>query len=370
MGGIIRFRINGIEVTAGSEDTILTAALKAGIYIPHLCSHPDLPVTKIKSKQFIFRGNEKYTGLEGKQFAGCQLCLVETTRNGEIVRACITRPEANMLVDTETPGLRELRRNNLTKLLTNHPHACLTCPQSEGCSLSHCSSNISEAERCCSKFFKCELRKLVGYIGIKDDISRYIPHRLPVITEEPLFFRDYNLCIDCLRCVRTCHDLVGKGALGFTVKNAKPIVGTNAPTLKESGCKFCGACVEICPTGALTDKPLGKPLKRTHGLQISPTIFPPNKWLELEHGIIETVPEQEGVYQLADKQKNIIYIGGTLNLRRELREHLKNATKARFFTFELERMYTRRESELLQEFLQVHGRLPEQNVAIDDLLGA
>lgn len=366
----VRFTIDGKDVTAMNGDTILTSALKAGIYIPHLCSHQDLPsVAKIKSRQAVYRGHSRCNGEEAKEFSGCQLCPVKIEGVGEVHRSCITRPRQGMVVNTDAPELWGLRRNNLTRLLIKHPHACLMCPQRDGCSLSHCSSNISEVERCCQKFCKCQIRKLADYIGLDESIPRYVPDCLPVIKEEPLFVRDYNLCINCLRCVSICEDAVGVGALGFTVDDGMVIVGTNAPTLKESGCKFCGACVEICPTGALTDKSPKTVPKRTHGLRISPPVFPPEKWLKFEGGTVESVPEAEGVYQLLDEGKNVIYIGGTRNLRQDLKGQLKNNKKASFFTFELKLMYTNRESELLQQFLQLHGRLPEQNIVIEDLLG-
>jgi len=369
MGESVRFSIDGVEVAGENGETIMTAARKAGIYIPYLCAHPDLlSESTVGSRAVIFRGHDEIFGKEGKEFSGCQLCLVEIEGTEGMHRACATRPEDGMTVRTDTPELQELRRDNLTKLLVNHPHACLVCPQREGCSLSHCSSNVPEAERCCLKFFKCEIRKLGDYIGIRENIPSYVIRSLPVITEEPLFTRDYNLCINCLRCVRICEDAVGVGALSYTVNDGAVIVGTNAPTLKESGCKFCGACVEVCPTGALTYKDAKTTPKRTHKLRISPPIFPPEKWLKLESKTIASVPEIEGVYRLLDEAKNTIYIAGTMNLRRELEEQLKSNGKAQFFTFEPDPMYTRRESELLQQFLQTHGRLPEQNIAIDDLL--
>jgi NADPH-dependent glutamate synthase beta subunit-like oxidoreductase/NAD-dependent dihydropyrimidine dehydrogenase PreA subunit len=100
----------------------------------------------------------------------------------------------------------------------------------------------------------CELQKVVDYIGIREDAPRYTFKGLPTVRDEPLFDLDYNLCIDCTRCVRVCRDVRGIDALGCVYQGSQLIVGALGPSLRESGCKFCGACVEVCPTGALMDK--------------------------------------------------------------------------------------------------------------------
>ena len=96
---------------------------------------------------------------------------------------------------------------------------------------------------------------MTDYIGIKEVTFPYTaPKEMPVDTETPLFDRDYDLCIGCTRCVRICREIRGVDALGYVFQDGKVIVGTRAATLKESGCKFCGTCVEVCPTGTLSDK--------------------------------------------------------------------------------------------------------------------
>ncbi len=82
---------------------------------------------------------------------------------------------------------------------------------------------------------------------------------------------------------------------------------------------------------------------------------------------VSQVPEVEGVYQLLDEGKNVIYIKGAMNLHRELEEQLELREKACYFMYEEEPMYTKRESELLQQYMAQHGEMPEGNRELDDL---
>jgi len=102
-------------------------------------------------------------------------------------------------------------------------------------------------------------------------------------------------------------------------------------------------------------------------LQISPVVLPPEKWLEFSSENVSTVPETSGVYQLLDEKKMIIYIVGTPNLRRDLEQQLQTVKKARYFGYEEDPMYTKRESELIQKFLKEHGKMPELNEELLDL---
>lgn len=161
-----------------------------------------------------------------------------------------------MKVHTETEQVQEARRIELMHILAKHPHACLVCAQKEGCTREPCSTNVPLEERCCPQFGDCELERVAEYIGIREDTPRYSPQNLPIIESEPLFVRDYNLCIGCTRCVRACQALRGVEALGFVYQNGEVFVGTAKTSLIDSDCRFCGACVEVCPTGALRDKEL------------------------------------------------------------------------------------------------------------------
>ncbi|TET56833.1 hypothetical protein E3J51_04275 [Candidatus Bathyarchaeota archaeon] len=102
-------------------------------------------------------------------------------------------------------------------------------------------------------------------------------------------------------------------------------------------------------------------------LQIKASPLPPENWLKLDASTVANVPETNGVYQLLNENNEVIYIKGTMNLRKELQEQLTTNREAKHFLYEEAKMFTTRESELLQQFLKKHGKLPRQNVDIDDL---
>ncbi|MFC1872612.1 FAD-dependent oxidoreductase [Chloroflexota bacterium] len=231
----ITLSINGKQVTVAGGNTVLEAAQTAGIYIPTLCYHPAL-----------------------KPYGGCRLCLVEIEKTRGPVTACTTPAADGMVVQTETELLTEIRRGILELVLSEHPHQCLTCSRRERCQPDDvCLRNVAVTERCvtCAKNGKCDLQKVADYIGIAEVTIPYTYRGLPVDNSDPLFVRDYNLCILCGRCVQMCQEVRGIGAISFLARGSDAVVGTafDRP-LSEAQCRYCGACVEVCPTGALTDK--------------------------------------------------------------------------------------------------------------------
>ncbi|MGD9034295.1 MAG: FAD-dependent oxidoreductase, partial [Desulfobacteraceae bacterium] len=253
----VRLTINGQDIEAEAGVSILEAAKTAGIYIPALCYHPDLPVAKgSQAAKVVYQGEQRIeNAMPEESGKGCGLCVVEVEGEEDLVGSCATEVKQDMVVVTENDRIHAKRRENLVPILANHPHACLTCAQQEGCPRTQCSSNVPENERCCDQFGHCELQNVANYIGISDATPKWLPTNLPIFNEDPLYKRDFNLCIACTRCVRACHDLRGIEALGFVNdENGQVQIGTIGPSLGESGCKFCTACVEVCPTGALMDK--------------------------------------------------------------------------------------------------------------------
>ena len=255
----IRLTIDGVKFGVKKGATVLQAAQSAGIYIPALCSYPDLPSPKeVKAYEFVYRGTELVKNDNStKEFHGCQLCIVKIEGRNGLPSACTTEVAEGMVVHTNTPQVQQKRRDNLRLILTEHPNACLTCDRRQDCEPYRATiRKVAVTTGCqfCPKNRRCELQEVVDYIGIDEPIPSYTYREVPIERGDPFFERNYNLCIGCTRCVRVCQEVRGAGAVGLVFQLGKVIVGTRAPTLEGSGCQFCGACVDICPTAALVER--------------------------------------------------------------------------------------------------------------------
>lgn len=206
----MKITIDGKTIEAKEESSILDAALAAGVYIPHLCSHPDL---------------------EAK--GGCRLCSVEIDGVEGAVPSCMTKVEEGMNITIDGPEANKVRKMAMELILASHPADCTGCP----------------------KFGKCELQSLYQYLGVSAERWRKKSRSVPNDDSNPLISHLFTRCIRCGRCIRACQDLRGVKVLDYVKTKDGIRAGIASGTsLKDAGCRFCGACIEVCPTGSIVDQ--------------------------------------------------------------------------------------------------------------------
>ena len=231
----MKLTIDNREVKANPGATILDVASKNDIYIPSLCAHPELTA-----------------------YGGCRLCLVEIEGRKGYPTACTTYIDEGMVVRTDTNTLKELRTDLIQLILSEHPAACLICADVEGCSgyqETIRKVGITTGCRWCPKDKDCDFQKIVEYLNIKELTLPGLYRDLPLEKLDPFFDRDYNLCIYCGRCVRICSESRKSSVLSLKQRGKQTTIG---PAFEAShidaDCEFCGACVSVCPTGAMSEK--------------------------------------------------------------------------------------------------------------------
>ena len=210
-GDVRTLKINGADISARADQTILEAALEHNIAIPTLCH------------------------LDGLSDVGaCRLCLVEVAGTSRLFPSCVTRVEEGMQISTQTDRLQSYRRMTLELLFAERNHVCSVCVSNGACELQ-------------------SLGQSHGLTHIE------FPYRFPkqsVDASHELFTIDHNRCILCTRCVRVCAeiegahtwDVMGRGEM------SRVITDLDQPWGESESCTSCGKCVEVCPTGALFEK--------------------------------------------------------------------------------------------------------------------
>lgn len=205
------FTLDGREIPLESGQTILEAALAAGVYIPRLCHKP---------------------GLE--PFGACRVCTVKV--NGRAVAACTQPASADVVVENDTAELNAHRKVLLEMLFVEGNHFCMFCEKSGN----------------------CELQALAYRFGVLAPRFEYQFPRRDVDASHPDVMIDHNRCILCGRCVRASRDLDDKSVFGFVGRGAhKRIAVSSGARLRDTDVDVTDQALDACPVGALLRKRVG-----------------------------------------------------------------------------------------------------------------
>lgn len=207
--------INGSSYQVDDDRTILSAARELGYDIPTLCHHSVI-----------------------SDCGACRVCLIENKKSGNLMPSCTTKVTDGMVIETENKRLRRARKTVIELLLSDHPNDCMTC-EADG---------------------NCELQDLAYEFGIEEPAyggAKEEP-RFTIERDNPFIEHDPDKCILCGRCIRVDQEVQCSDAIEFVERGFAAKIGA---ALKkdlgdeDSSCVFCGQCVEICPTGALSYAP-------------------------------------------------------------------------------------------------------------------
>jgi NADP-reducing hydrogenase subunit HndD len=211
----VKLTIDNKQIEVPKGTTVLNAARQMGIDIPTLC-HMKLDDLNIENKP-----------------AGCRICVVEVQGRRNLSPACITKCDEGAFVRTHTPRVMNARRTVMEFILSDHPKDCLICPKSGNCDLQNMAHRLG-------------IREIPG-----QEIAEMSTYRKDT---SPSIIRDLDKCILCRRCEMMCNDVQTVYALSAVNRGFQATVAPAfEQNLEYSPCTYCGQCVAVCPTGALTE---------------------------------------------------------------------------------------------------------------------
>jgi len=203
--------IENRECGGGADQTILEVAEEYGIFIPTLC---------------------RLSGLSN--IGACRMCLVEVKGSNKLMPACVTKVQEGMEVTVNSERLAEYRKLTLEMLFSERNHICSVC--------------VTNGH--------CDLQSLAQRLGVNHITMPYIHPHVQVDASHPRFIADHNRCILCTRCIRVCQEVEGAHTWDMMGRGGECQVITDLaqPWGEAQSCTSCGKCVQLCPTGALSEK--------------------------------------------------------------------------------------------------------------------
>ncbi len=206
---MVNLVIDGLSVSVPEGTTVMKAAAQLGIEIPHLCF------------------------LEGiNEISACKVCVVEMQGKDKLITSCNSAVEEGMVIYTNSPKVRKVRRSNVELILSQHDCHCATCARSGSCNLQKVSNDLGILE-----------------VPFKEEVPQ-----VPWDSNFPLI-RDSRKCIKCMRCVQICDKVQDMRVWDVQNTGSRTTVDVAGnKTIDNSDCTLCGQCITHCPTGALRER--------------------------------------------------------------------------------------------------------------------
>jgi NADP-reducing hydrogenase subunit HndD len=206
----VKVKVNGKEVECPAGSTVLEAARIAGVRIPTLCYMKDI-----------------------NAIGACRMCVTEVTGARGLVAACVYPVNEGMEINTNSKKAYDARRKTLELILSNHRMECLTCVRNQSCELQ-------------------ELAREYGVESIRFGAPKAMEPDFECST--PHLVRDNSKCVLCRRCVAVCKNQQHAAVIGANDRGFATHIGSAFDRdLGEVACINCGQCINVCPTGALSE---------------------------------------------------------------------------------------------------------------------